>query len=902
MSSGALRPYVMTMNTWAPIPEPCSLIQTLLVKGIRIVLCALLATHGGLVNGQNTGDCFNAIPVCQGVYNEANSPPGEGDLPDEINPANSCLGGGEVNGQWYTFSVQNSGQFCFSIIPNNLQNDYDWAVFNLTNADCDDIYTNAALEVSCNFSGMSGITGANGSTGNQNEPCMQVQVGQTFALYVSNWSQSPYGYTLDMQVPGTTASIFDGTPPAVDAVLTGCSRTSVTVSFSEFILCSSAQPADFLITGPGGPYTPTGLTSPVCAAGGEQTDEFVLTVTPPLTGQGPFQVVLVGQVEDLCNNFNTLNSTFTFSMPEEMVITAQATPTGCAQANTGTIAGTVTGGQAPLIYNLNGGNSQINSGTYGNLGAGTYTIGVTDAQGCTASTTAQITILTNFSSTIQTVNASCAGSADGTAAVQTTGVGTGWNYTWRDQADAVVRQTTNTNTDTLVAGPGTYTVVVQEAVAGTACSDTLTFTLTEPDPFELTLLPVDTTICIDGTATLATTGTGGTLPYTMQWTHGLVGPGPHQVMPTVDQAYTLSASDAHGCSVVPISFTVHVRDSLQARPLLDMDACKGIPFTLDIGEATGGDGAYTYTWSNGTPSASQTTDSLSVAELICVTVRDGCETPTFSTCAQVTVLYTPAIEITTDTTLGCRPFEVGFQLRDTTAGALVHWNFGEGLFADEGPTITHIYDRSGLFDVGLEIKWPNGCMSDTLLEAHVQVIPVPTADFVYKPEPLTVFEPEGRFVETTEPNEVGYAWDFFDFGTATGPDTTITFPDKEGGLYPVQLVVWNELGCLDTLFRWIPVEDVFLVHVPNTFTPNGDGLNEIFLVTGNDLSDEEFELHIFDRWGDVVFSSITPDLGWDGKLPGGTHAMTGVYNWRLKARSIQTTSKRIVYGHVTLLQ
>ena len=130
----------------------------------------------------------------------------------------------------------------------------------------------------------------------------------------------------------------------------------------------------------------------------------------------------------------------------------------------------------------------------------------------------------------------------------------------------------------------------------------------------------------------------------------------------------------------------------------------------------------------------------------------------------------------------------------------------------------------------------------------------------------------------------------------------IVFPDKEGGLYPVQLVVWNELGCADTLQRWIPVDDAFLIHVPNAFTPNSDGLNEVFHVTGNDLSDEEFELHIFDRWGKLVFSSTSPAVGWDGKLPGGRRAMTGVYNWRLKARSIQTTSKRIVYGHVTLLQ
>lgn len=869
---------------------------------LRLVLWVLLGAEGVTGLAQNTGDCFNAIPVCQGVYNEANSPPGEGNLTNEINSSISCLGGGEVNGQWYTFSVQNSGQFCFSIIPNNLSNDYDWAVFNLTNADCADIYTNASLEVSCNFSGMSGVTGANGSSGYQNEPCIQVLAGQTYALYVSNWSQSPYGYTLNMQVPGTTASIFDGTPPSVVAIDPGCSRTTFTVSFSEYILCSSAQASDFQITGPGGPYIPTALTSVVCAAGGEQTDEFVLSVTPELDGVGPFQVVLVGQVEDLCNNYNVVNSSFTFNMPAEFLLTAQSTPTGCLQAQTGTVTGTTTGGQAPYTYNLNGGSTQINNGTYSGLGTGTYTIGVTDAHGCTTSTTAQVSILTNFSSTVQTTNVNCAGHADGEATVYTSGTGTGWNYTWRDQNNAVVRQTLNANTDVLVAGPGNYTVVVQEVVAGQACSDTLSFTLTEPAPFVLTRIPVDTTICIDGSAILATTAIGGTLPYTFSWPNGLYGPGPHTVSPVTDQVYTLSASDANGCTVVPITFTVQVRDSLRTLQLLDMDVCNGVPFTLDIGAATGGDGNYTYTWSNGTGNTHTSTDSLTVAEQICATVRDGCETPSVTTCSAVTVLYTPAFVITTDTTWGCRPFEVAFLLHDTTSGALVRWDFGDGTVVNGIAVIGHIYDRSGLFDVSTEVEWPNGCVTDTTLRAAIQVIPVPKADFVHTPDPLTIFEPEGHFQEVAEPNEVGYAWDFFAYGTTSSPDTMITFPDKEGGLYPVQLVVWNELGCADTLLRWVPVDDAFLIHAPNAFTPNDDGMNEVFFITGNDLSDEEFELHIFDRWGRVVFSSTTPALGWDGKLAGGKKAATGVYNWRLKARSIQTTSKRILYGHVTLLQ
>jgi hypothetical protein len=237
----------------------------------RSVAMLIGLLFGLIVLGQNTGDCFNAIAVCQGVYTEENSPPGEGDLPDEISATLSCLGGGEVDGQWYTFTVANSGQFCFSILPNNLANDYDWAVFNLTNASCSDIATNASLEVSCNFSGTPGVTGANAQGGAQNNPCIPVQTGQTYVLYVSNWSQSTFGYTLNTQIPGSTASIFDNAPPTLTTTINvECPRTEVEFAFSEQVLCASVQSTDISITGPGATYTITAVTSATCAAGGDQ--------------------------------------------------------------------------------------------------------------------------------------------------------------------------------------------------------------------------------------------------------------------------------------------------------------------------------------------------------------------------------------------------------------------------------------------------------------------------------------------------------------------------------------------------------------------------------------------------------------------------------------------------------
>lgn len=867
-------------------------------------LRSLLAAFIGLVlwhssTAQNTGDCFSAIPVCQGVYTEANSPPGEGNLPDEISSALSCLGGGEVDGQWYTFTVQNSGQFCFSIIPNNLGNDYDWAVFNLTNADCADIATNATLEVSCNFSGMPGVTGANGLSGVQNRPCLTVQTGQTYVLYVSNWSQSPFGYTLDMQVSGSTASVFDGTPPSLsNSVEVVCPRTEIAFAFSEQVLCSSVQSNDITVSGPGGTYTITGITSAECLAGGEQANNFIATVSPALSGIGPFTMTMAGEVEDLCGNQSQIGTSITFSLPPELVLDVTAMPTGCGGSSNGSVTGVVTNGQGFSIFRLNGGSPQTNNGTYTGLTAGTYTVSVVDAAGCTATGEATVIVNSEMTSTVVVTNEVCFGAADGTAIVTTTGIGTDWNYKWLDQDQNVIRTTLGSVGDMLVTGPGSYVVVIAESAPGVNCTDTLTFTISGPTLLEWTVTPNDTTICATGQATVIASTTGGTAPVQLTWTPALNGGGPHVLSPTSSVNYTVAATDANGCVLAPVPFTIAVLDPISATLVTPSEICNGVPFTVDMSNTSGGDGSYNFLWNNGAPDSPLITDSLIANTTLCVAISDGCETPTQTRCNAITVLQTPPFDVTADTTFGCSPFLVNFVFRDTTTGAVIDWSFGDGVITtDGGDLISHLYAIGGNYSVNTTALWPNGCVTDTTLIGMVNVISVPVADFTWEPRPLTIFEPTGYFHEMATPNEVSYAWDFFDFGTWNGPDTMITFPNDIGRYYPVQLRVENELGCADSVLINVEVEDQFLVYIPNAFSPDGDGINELFFVQGNDINPKEFELHIFDRWGNEVFTTTDQLIGWDGSgLP------HGVYDYRLKLRSDRTLQKRIIMGHVTLIR
>lgn len=117
----------------------------------------------------NNQDCLGAIPVCQEIYVQLNSYSGTGNYPNEIPASGGCPGNcmlsGEKNDVWYIFTVQTSGNVGFTITPNNSSDDYDWAVYKLDQYDCEDIYNHVSeMQVSCNWSGTSGVTGPDGGS------------------------------------------------------------------------------------------------------------------------------------------------------------------------------------------------------------------------------------------------------------------------------------------------------------------------------------------------------------------------------------------------------------------------------------------------------------------------------------------------------------------------------------------------------------------------------------------------------------------------------------------------------------------------------------------------------------------------------------------------------------------
>jgi gliding motility-associated-like protein len=278
------------------------------------ILLAFLLISPTIFGQLKEQDCISANSVCNTVTAHPQSYTGPGLVRNEINPGTSCLKSGEMNDVWYIITVINSGDLNFFIKPYNYQNiagvimcdDYDWAVFDITNANCSDIYSNPSLEVSCNYSSTQDITGtragellssqaSNGSTWNKPIP---VTAGQTLMLNVSNFSGSQSGYTLDFS--GSTASIYDTVRPRVTSVIPQC-NTSLTVKFSENVLCSTVNASSFSVAGPGGPYAVSLVNSP-CATGSTYENEFQLSVTPPFVQSGSYTLSINGNITDNCGN------------------------------------------------------------------------------------------------------------------------------------------------------------------------------------------------------------------------------------------------------------------------------------------------------------------------------------------------------------------------------------------------------------------------------------------------------------------------------------------------------------------------------------------------------------------------------------------------------------------------
>ncbi|HUM46841.1 MAG TPA: Ig-like domain-containing protein, partial [Chitinophagales bacterium] len=557
---------------------------------LLLFICLLFPGRIALAQIPTEQDCLGAIPICDFIWTTSSSTLGSGNYLNEVSPG-TCLISGELNSTWFVFTVITSGDLAFTILPIDLSADYDWAVYNLTNASCEDIPTDGTLMASCNSS-QYGVTGISvDGIGNYNGPgptnafnyLLPVNAGETYTLNIHNWSTSNGGYSIDFST--ATATIFDTVPPKLQVVSPiGCNPTSLTFTFSENILCNTIQSSDFALTGPGGPFVVSGVSGASCASGGTQEKTFTINVSPALENGATYTFSLTGAsdyVTDLCGNVAD-TSAIIFVAPGPLINIDSIYQPICS-ANSGTIFVSGNSGFEPYSYTLNNGASQ-SDGTFDSLSAGTYLVTVKDSAGCTD--TAEVILLQGpggvTAAVLSATDLKCPNECTGSITATGNAGTPPYTYAWSNNAPPV--QTINN----LCAG--FYTATITDALG---CFDTVNVELQQPDTFAVTVQQLIQPSCngsADGSITVAVEG--GTPGYTYLWSPS----GGTGLTSTAIPAglYTFTVVDASQC-VYNYSIALPQPAPVVITPPADTVICLGTSGNL-LAQVGGGTAPYSVTW------------------------------------------------------------------------------------------------------------------------------------------------------------------------------------------------------------------------------------------------------------------------------------------------------------------
>ena len=404
----------------------------------------------------------------------------------------------------------------------------------------------------------------------------------------------------------------------------------------------------------------------------------------------------------------------------------------------------------------------------------------------------------------------------------------------------------------------------------TSCSNSASGTVT------IKQLPVvvatSTTVCNGEPATINVSGAD-----TYIWNTGITGSTFTINSATQTTAYTVIGTNTlTSCSNTATGvITVNEIPNITVNP---QTICDGQTATLT---ASGGS---TYSWNTGETSSSISVNPTTTTTYTVDGSSAGCVA---SQTVQVIVNTAPAFDFTANILAGCPPLCIDFDDIIIPGGLSVtnyNWSFGDGAqtnFVDP----THCYTTSGLYDVGLDVSYSNGCFRSFVKSDYITIYDLPLANFATNissdPEQI---DSDVAFTNLSS-NASGYNWSFGDLSFTNYVNPIHNY--EEEGTYQVTLVATSSNGCIDSTKQELIIKGMFTFYAPNSFTPNDDNVNEIFLPIGTSWDSENYELLIFDRWGNEAFSTKDMNEGWNGKAKGGKEiAQIDTYVWKVKLKDI----------------
>lgn len=257
---------------------------------------------------------------------------------------------------------------------------------------------------------------------------------------------------------------------------------------------------------------------------------------------------------------------------------------------------------------------------------------------------------------------------------------------------------------------------------------------------------------------------------------------------------------------------------------------------------------------------------------------------------KIEVRSMPKASIVTGSLTGCTPLQVTFNSPENQTGNGL-WVFDDGV-SKTGLSAVHIFTRTGQYNIVFRYEDPEapGCTATAKLSSPVEVYARPRADFDFSNEDVTIVEPKITLINRTNPvGENKYVWTVFGMEQYFSVNPVITFP--KAGTYRVNLEATNYRGCKSEVTKLLEVKNDFNVFIPNSFTPNFDGKNDVFkpVFSPFGLDYNSYYMRIFNRWGQLVFETNDHNEGWDGtpRNFGDTNPKNDTYTYEIRFGDIE---------------
>ncbi|MCB0769913.1 MAG: PKD domain-containing protein [Flavobacteriales bacterium] len=234
-------------------------------------------------------------------------------------------------------------------------------------------------------------------------------------------------------------------------------------------------------------------------------------------------------------------------------------------------------------------------------------------------------------------------------------------------------------------------------------------------------------------------------------------------------------------------------------------------------------------------------------------------------------------------TEGCPGTMIDFAVENAPEGGIYLWNFGDGSFSNK-PSPSHAFSKSGNFEVMLSHSSPGGgTIHNKPAADRIIIHEAPEAAFNMLKQEYDNTVPSVHF-ENRSMGGRTYTWDFGD-----GSSSNVAHPDhvyKKKGVYQVTLTVTNANGCVDLTERTVRIDSDYDLHAPKTFSPNGDGVDDVFMPEALKTLGVKFNLSVFEAaTGQLVYETTDAQRPWNGRINNrGDQCSSGDYVWMVEMK------------------